>query len=263
MRLSLAAVIASAVCLVACARPKPETSSITVFAAASTIDVLREAGRRFEKATGIEVVFSFDSSSNLARQIKVGSPADVYISADEKWMDDVAAAGAIRKETRADLFANDLVLIAPATVPKFEVQMTGNFDFNVSLPQIKRIAVGDPEHVPAGRYAKQSLASLGWWDAVKPLLISAQDVRAALRLVEMDEADAGIVYSTDAMASDKVVVIARFPDDSHDPIRYPIAQCSDLAEAARFIEFLRSAEMVAVFEQAGFRMVAAVSGTGG
>lgn len=236
---------------------------LTVLAAASTTDVMRQAGARFEKATGYKVAFSFGSSASLARQIKAGSPADVFVSADEQWMDDLAAAGDIHKDTRTDLFANDLVLIARAAAPRFDVEMNRDFDFAAALPQVRRIAVGDPEHVPAGRYARQSLESLGWWNALHPLLIPAPDVRAALRLVEMGEADVGIVYATDAMASDKVTVIARFPDDSHDPIRYPIAQCSDSEGAATFIQFFRCAEMIAVCRQAGFRMLPQAAGGGG
>ncbi len=229
-------------------------STITVFAAASTTDVLSEAGRRFEEATGNEVQFSFDSSSNLARQIKAGAPADLFISADERWMDDVATAGFIEAGTRVDLLGNALVLIAPAG-QEFEVTMSNEFEFTGSLPQVTRIAVGDPAHVPAGRYARQALEALGWWDSLEGLLMPALDVRAALRLVELGEANAGIVYSTDAKASDTVVVIAAFPLDTHERITYPIALCEGAAPGAgEFLEFLQSAEMAAVFAGAGFRV---------
>ena len=254
--------------LVGCARTPATTTApvqaagktLTVFAAASTTDVLREAGRRYEAATGTKVTFSFDSSSNLAKQINAGAPADVFISADQKWMDDIAAAKAVQTETREDLLGNELVLIAPAAPGEgFEVKMTKDFDFAAALPQIKRIAVGDPSHVPAGMYARQSLESLGWWKALEPLLIPAQDVRAALRLVEMGEADAGIVYATDAKApgqASKVIVVAMFPTDSHEPIRYPIALCKDAKPgAADFLRFLRSVEIEQVFQQAGFQVL--------
>lgn len=228
---------------------------ITVFAAASTTDVLQEAGRRFKAATRTEVTFSFDASSNLARQIKAGAPADLFISADEKWMDDVAAAGGIRPATREDLLGNELVLIAPAG-KRFEVKMARDFDFAAALPQVQRIAVGDPSHVPAGRYARQALEALGWWTGLERRLIPAQDVRAALRLIEMGEADAGIVYATDARQSDKVAVVAAFPTDTHEPVRYPIALCTNAGEpAAAFQRFLRSPEMTTVFEKAGFRVL--------
>ncbi len=256
MRFTTAIILLAALCA-ACSRAAPGSQPITIFAAASTTDVMRQAGRRFEDTTGIRVVFSFDSSSNLARQIKAGSPADVYLSADEAWMDDLAAAGAIRQGTRRDLLANELVLIAPADAEDVAVQMSSEFDFAGRLPQIRRIAIGDPDHVPAGRYARQALLALGWWETLQPRLVPAQDVRAALRLVEMSEADAGIVYSTDAIASTKVRVLARFPAELHDPIVYPIAQCGDSAGALDFIRFLYSPEMNQVFRDAGFRVMGA------
>ena len=268
MKTTLAFILASVLSLlVACERPKqvapPSAKSspptpVTVFAAASTTDVLTEAAKRFEALHGVKVVLSVDASSNLAKQIKLGSPADVFISADEKWMDDVVAAKAVRADTRQDLLANELVMIAPAA-RKFEVEPTKGFDFAARLPQVKRIAVGDPSHVPAGRYAQQTLVALGWWEALQPLLLPAQDVRAALRLVEIDEADAGIVYATDAKHSEKVAIVAEFPADLHDPIRYPLALCTQSASAAQFVQFLRSPEMVEVFTKAGFTMVPAAA----
>jgi molybdate transport system substrate-binding protein len=200
-------------------------------------------------------VFSFDASSSLARQIKLGSPADVYISADQRWMDDVESAGAIRAGTRQDLLANDLVVVAPAG-RAFDLVVSSDFDFTARLPQVRRIAVGDQSHVPAGRYARQALESLGWWDALAPLLVPALDVRAALRLVEIGEVDAGIVYATDAAVSDRVVIVAAIPAGLHEPVHYPVALCSDSAAAAEFAAFLRTADMAAVFQQAGFRVLA-------
>lgn len=232
------------------------TGQLTVFAAASTTDVMREAGRRFDAKTGTRVVFSFDSSSNLARQIKAGAPADVFLSADEAWMDDVASAGAIQAGTRDDLLGNRLVFIAPAG-EGFDVTLSKELDPAESLSGLRRIAVGDPSHVPAGRYAREALQSLGWWSVLEPRLLPAQDVRAALRLVELGEADAGIVYATDAAPSDRVVVVAEFPADTHRPIRYPVAVCRDADPvAAEFVEFLRSDEMKRVFERAGFQVLA-------
>lgn len=246
----------------ACSRPSPAPQPLMVFAASSTTDVMRQAGQRFEDATGVHVAFSFDSSSNLAKQIAAGSPADVYLSADENWMDQLTAAGAVHDGTRRDLLANELVLIVPLDAEDVAVQMSRDFDFVGRLPQVERIAVGDPDHVPAGRYARQALLALGWWDSLQRRLMPAQDVRAALRLVELREADAGIVYSTDAIASAEVKVVARFPAESHDPIVYPIAQCGDSVHAMDFIQFLESVEMTEVFLQAGFRVLTAPKGGG-
>lgn len=267
MRTLLRTVAVSLLALAGCDRaPVPTTAApptptptktITVFAAASTTDVLREIGAKFESAAGVKVALSFDSSSNLAKQIKAGAPAEVFVSADEKWMDDVAAAGGIQPATRENLLGNELVLIAPAG-KKFDVTFTKDFNFAEKLPQIKRIAVGDPAHVPAGRYAKQSLEKLGWWAPLEKLLVPAQDVRAALRLVELGEADAGIVYSTDAKSSARVVLVGTFPAETHEPVHYPVALCKTAdPKAAEFLRFLRSAESTKVFENAGFRVLPA------
>ena len=236
------------------AAPKP---AITVFAAASTTDVLRAIAAKFEAATGTKVLCSFDSSSTLAKQIKAGAPADVYISADETWMDELAASHAIHTDSRADLLGNELVLIAPRAKP-FEAKMSRDFEFVAKLPGIQRIAVGDPAHVPAGVYARESLDKLGWLEELQPKLIAAPDVRAALRLVEMGEAEAGIVYSTDAKSSEKVIVVGVFPSASHEPIRYPVAVCTAAKDAAgQFVKFLRSPEARTIFEAAGFTVLTA------
>lgn len=263
LRLMLVALVSLA--LIGCEK-KPETSAapappqqpaaqITVFAAASTTDVLREIARSYESTHNARVTFSFESSSTLARQIKAGSPAEIFVSADIKWMDDVAAAKAIKPESRENLLTNRLVLITPKAKP-LTVTMAKDFDFAKALPASGKLAVGDPAHVPAGRYAKQGLEWLGWWKVVEGRLIAAQDVRAALRLVEMGEADAGIVYATDTKASDKVVIAATFPEESHDKVVYPIALCTDAKPAAaEFLAYLRSPDAAAVFEKAGFTML--------
>lgn len=234
---------------------KPAAKQITVFAAASTIDVLRAIGAQYEAKTKTKVSFSFDATSTLAKQIKSGAPADLFLSADEKWMDDLVTANAVQPASRENLLGNDLVLIAPLG-KTFEVKFAKDFDFAASLPHIKRITLGDPSHVPAGRYAQQALEKLTWWSSLQPRLAPSHDVRAALRIVEIGEADAGIVYATDAKSSRKVFVIGAFPADSHDPIRYPIALCKDAKpEAADFLKFLRTPEAAQVFESAGFSIL--------
>ncbi|MFO0829086.1 MAG: molybdate ABC transporter substrate-binding protein [Phycisphaerales bacterium] len=242
------------------ANATPSGATVTVFAASSATDVLREAGHLYEVThKGAKITFSFDASSNLARQIKAGAPADLFLSADERWMDDVVAAGAVDQASRIDLLGNALVMVAPVG-RSFELTMSKDFRFTEALPAVRRIAVGDPAHVPAGRYARQALESLGWWASVEPLLLPAPDVRAALRLVESCEADAGIVFATDAKSSAKVVVVAEFPDDSHEPIRYPIAITRHAKpDATDFVEFLRGPAMAKVFESAGFRVLAPAS----
>jgi molybdate transport system substrate-binding protein len=234
-----------------------------VFAAASTSEVITEAAQRYQRTRGTQVTTSFGGSSTLAKQIKAGAAADVFISADQDWMDDLAKAGAIDAASRADLLSNSLVLVAPKG-KGFSVTMSKEFGFAALFQAPKRIAVADPEHVPAGRYAKQSLESLGWWAGVKDRMVPAQDVRAALRLVEMGEADAGIVYSTDTATSGKIEVVATFPEETHEPIRYPLAATAKAGPEARaFIEFLRSPEMVEVYKGRGFGVVGGECGGGG
>jgi len=239
--------------------PAPLTSpganpALTLFAAASTTEVIREAGRRYQADAGVSVVFSFDSSSNLAKQIKEGAPADIFVSADRMWMDEIEQAGHVVGGTREDLLANRLALIAPKG-KAFDVELSSSFSFTERLPRVKRISVGDPAHVPAGRYARQALQALGWWEDVSPLLVPSQDVRAALRLVELGEVDAGIVYATDVRASEHVVVVAWFQPELHGPVRYTVACCRESVAARDFIRFLRSPEMIRVFEAAGFQVV--------
>lgn len=255
MRRQIVVMMATVLVTGACVPESEPRRSIVVFAAVSTTDVLREAGRRFEVAGGPSVTFNFDSSSNLAKQIKTGAPADVFVSADEVWMDDAASAGLIQIGTRENLLGNRLVLITERG-RNFAVDLTKEFDAAAAQVHVERIAVGDPMHVPAGRYARQALESLGWWKSLKCSLIPTQDARSALRLVEMGEADAGIVYGTDALRSDKVTVVGEFPPETHQPIRYAVAVCKGgSGQAVEFLRFLRTSEMKALFEQAGFTVL--------
>jgi molybdate transport system substrate-binding protein len=238
----------------ACGERAAPPRSVTVFAASSTGDVLREIAAKFKESHGVEVRLNLDASSNLARQIKAGAPADVFISADERWMNDVAAAGAVRPETIQPLLGNQLVLVVPADAPHPRtVRAARGQSLDAQIPGLKRLAMGDPAHVPAGRYARQSLEGLGWWAEVESRLITTPDVRAALRLVELGEVDAGIVYATDARGSERVTVAATLPKESHEPIRYPAAiTAAASADAPAFVAFLGSPDAAALFERAGF-----------
>lgn len=255
--ISFVAALVVGATLVACDRAGAP-ATVTVFAAASTTDALRECGRRFAAARGVDVVFSFDSSSNLARQLRAGAPADVFVSADVAWMDDVEKAGLLASGSRSDLLGNELVVVALHAG-------RGAPDLHVAAePPFDRIAVADPAHVPAGRYAKAALESLGWWDAWKERMVAAPDVRAALRLVEIGECAGGIVYATDAAASERVSVVHRFPEGSHPPIRYPIARTATANHAsADFVAFLRSPEATDIFTRAGFRVLTPAEGSSG
>lgn len=227
------------------------TGTIRVFAAASTTDVMSRLAEMYESRTGTRVQCNFAASSMLARQIEAGAPADLFLSANPVWMDRLERNGKIETDTRRDLLANSLVLIAPAG-RRFDLEMQPQAPFGTTFDG--RLALGDPAHVPAGKYAREALESLGWWSAVENRLIPAMDVRDALRIVALGEAGAGIVYSTDAKASENVVVIGTFLDESHAAIRYPVGRIRDASKQAEgFLDFLFSDTAAAVFESAGFR----------
>jgi molybdate transport system substrate-binding protein len=233
-------------------------ATLTIFAAASTSDVLTALAKRFEQERGVKVQCSFAASSALAKQIENGAQADVFISADEKWMNYLQERRLIDAATRRDLLGNALVLIATKG-RSFEVQMEPGFDLIAALKAgagdggFAGLALADPDHVPAGRYAKAALQHFGWWDAIASEVVPAEDVRRALAYVEMGELPVGIVYATDADASSKVEVIARFPEESHDPIRYPIAIISGAnPKATEFVAFLRSDDAATEFKRHGF-----------
>jgi molybdate transport system substrate-binding protein len=198
---------------------------------------------------------SFGSSSTLARQIEQGAPADLFASADEKWMDYLADRKLIAADTRKDLLGNDLVLVVSAEKPQ-RVTIGPGFDLLGMLGPNGRVATGDPAHVPVGIYAEQALRKLGIWDAVSTHLARTEDVRAALLLVERGEAPAGIVYATDAAVSKGVTVAGVFPADSHDPVSYPFAltKAGDTPEARALMAFLAGPQARAIFVARGFKV---------
>ncbi len=259
----LVAAAAGVLCLWGCKRhsegeqaPPP---AITVFAAASTTEALGEIAAQFRRETGIEVRLNFAASSTLAKQIEAGALADVFLSADQEWMDYLAGKNLLRAGSRLDLLGNELVLIAGKDGPT-TVKMEKGFDLASCFKG--RLAVGDPSNVPAGKYAQQAMESLGWWDALKGRLAPAADVRSALRLVEVGEASVGIVFATDAAASKKVTVIGVFPPDSHKPILYPVALTAGASPAAeRFLHALRGEPARQVFLRHGFIFVPKTAAT--
>jgi molybdate transport system substrate-binding protein len=224
---------------------------ITVFAAASLTNVLDELGREFTKATGVLVRSSFASSSILARQIEAGAGADVYLSADQDWMDYLDQRGLIQRSTRHNLLSNRLALIAPAD-SNVTLKIEPGFPL-VSVLGTGRLVTGDPDIVPVGRYARSALMSLGVWNGVADRLVRAEDVRTALVIVARGEAPLGIVYETDARVEKRVRLVGLFPEDSHPRIIYPMALTKDaITDAAGFADFLRSDTSRAVFERYGF-----------
>ncbi len=228
--------------------------ALTVFAAASLTDAFKDISTAWEKAGHMPLRLSVGASSTLARQIEQGAPANVFASADEKWMDYLADRKLIAADTRKDLLGNDVVLIVPANKPQHVVIAPG-FDLLGLLGADGRLAVGDPAHVPVGLYAEQSLRKLGMWDAVQSRLARAEDVRAALRFVELGEAPAGIVYATDAAVSTGVRIAGTFPDNTHDPVAYPFAvlKTGDTAEARALMSFLEGPQAHEIFARRGFK----------
>lgn len=228
---------------------------LTVFAAASLTDAMKDVSAQWEKGGKAPLRLSFGASSTLARQIEQGAPANLFASADLKWMNFLAEKNLIVTETCKDLLGNELVLVVPANAPK-KVSIGPGFDILALLGPNGRIATGDPRHVPVGVYAEQSLRKLGLWEKVEPRLARTEDVRAALLLVERGEAPAGIVYATDAAASKGVVVAGVFPSNSHDPVTYPFAviKAGDTPQARALMTYLSGPEARAIFEKRGFKV---------
>jgi molybdate transport system substrate-binding protein len=225
---------------------------IVVFAAASLSDALQETARAYERKTGQTITPSFAASSALARQIEAGSPADLFISADEEWMDYLAKHQLINAGSRKDLLSNRLILIAPAS-STVKLKIASGFALAAALGA-GRLALADPDSVPAGRYARAALTSLKVWDTVTGKLAPAENVRAALAFVARNEAPLGIVYETDALREREVRVVDTFPADSHPPIVYPIALTAQAKSAAAgFVEFLQGAQGMEIFSRHGFK----------
>jgi molybdate transport system substrate-binding protein len=239
----------AAVQLCAHAQERP----VTVFAAASLKEAMDELARRFERAGGGRVLVSYAASPALARQIENGAPADMFISADLDWMDYLEKRKLIRAGTRANLLSNRLALIAPAD-SKAVLTIGPRFPL-AALLRDKRLAMADPDSVPAGKYGRAALEALEVWAEVAPKVARAENVRAALALVARGEAPFGIVYATDAVAERKVRVIGEFAANLHPAIVYPAAltSASKSESAGSFLQFLRSAEARPVWQQYGFR----------
>lgn len=220
-----------------------------VLAASSMQESLTAAANEWTAAGHPQPVISFAASSALARQIESGADADLFISADEQWMDSVEKAGRVEPGSRHDLVGNALVLIGPIGSKPMALQVASM----MSGLGGGRLAMADPDSVPAGRYGRASLQNLGLWPALEPHLARAENVRAALALVERGEAPLGIVYATDAKASSKVQVVAVFPAASHPLIVYPMAMLNkSSADAKDFSDFLLSPRGQAIFAAHGF-----------
>jgi molybdate transport system substrate-binding protein len=223
---------------------------ITVFAAASLTNALSELAADYEKTAKVSIQTSFASSGTLAKQIEKGAPADIFVSADTKWMSYLQDKNLIQNDSKVNLLENELVLIAPKG-KAFKVVQDKSFSFDKAFQG--KLCTGEVESVPVGIYAKQALTNLNWWESIKPRLVGAQDVRSALVLVERAECDAGIVYATDAKVSNKVEVISVFAESTHEPIVYPLVIVKNAnANAKGFYDYLKSDKAQQVFVRYGF-----------
>ena len=245
-----------ATCIVFIAGVLPLRASaddLLVFAAASLKPALDEIIATPEAKAIVEVKVSYAASSQLAHQIEAGAPAGLFISADQDWMNTVESKNKIVRETRVDLLGNELVLVAPkdSTV---KLTIAQNFDLLGALGKDGHLALGEPNSVPAGKYAKSSLTSLGVWDSIQPRVVSADNVRAALNFVVKGEAPLGVVYRSDAVSEPAVHVVDTFPSSSHAPIVYPAAVLSDhdTPAARKLLGLLREPATQTIFRRFGF-----------
>jgi molybdate transport system substrate-binding protein len=246
------AVLLLAVTSAAAAFAAEGPAPLTVFAASSLTDVLQQIGTQYQAQSKTPVKYSFAASSALARQIESGARVDVFFSADEEWMDYLQARQLINRSTRRALLGNRLALIAPAG-SSLTIELRPNAPLLAALGPNGRLATGDPDSVPVGKYAKAALTSLGLWAAIEPRLVRAENVRAALMYVARGEAPLGIVYETDAQAEPRVRLVDLFPQSSYPPITYPVAATmSASGAAASYLEFLRGKTATEIFVRAGF-----------
>lgn len=240
----------AAAVLLATLMPARADQSLTVFAAASLSETMAAIGTAFEAKTGTTIVFSFAGTGTLARQIEAGAPADVFLSADEAWMDYVRGTGAIRADTVREFASNALVLIGPKGGPPLDPE-TGDL---VARLEGHRLAMADPETVPAGRYGKAALEMQGLWPRLAGAIAPMENVRVALTAVARGDTPFGVVYSTDALIEPGVETLYTFPPDSHPPIRYLAALTAeaDPAVATAFLEFLASPKAKEILRSFGF-----------
>ncbi len=229
--------------------------NVVVFAAASLKNALDDAAHDFQQQGGVSTKISYAASSQLAKQIESGAPADIFISADLAWMDYLQKRNLIQPASRRNLLGNQLVLVAP-TGSGAKVDIKPGFDL-AGLLKGGRLAMADPDSVPAGKYGKAALEKLGIWQQAMPHVAGAENVRAALLYVDRQETPLGIVYATDAASDPNVEIAGVFPEDTHPPIIYPIALtvASKNPDAAKFLAYLESPAAAPAFTKQGFTVL--------
>jgi molybdate transport system substrate-binding protein len=234
-----------------------QTRDPLVFAAASLKNALDDINAQWQRETGRKAVISYGASPALARQIEQAAPADMFISADLDWMDYLQQRNLIKTDTRSNLLANRIVLIAPKDSTA-SIRIAPGFNL-AALVGNSRLAMADTNAVPAGKYGKAALEALGVWNSVAGRIAQSENVRAALLLVARGEAPAGIVYRTDAAAEPGVKILDAFPENTHPPIVYPVAltASSTNPDVVIFLAYLKSARSMLLFEKQGFTVIAA------
>jgi molybdate transport system substrate-binding protein len=242
---------APAVLLMALGAGSPAAAAeVTVFAAASLADAVSEIGKAFAAASGHHVAFNFGASSDLGRQIRAGAPADVFFSADKAQMDGVEQAGLVRASDRVDLLSNTLVVVVPARVPR-------RLQAPAEIATFDRLALADPQAVPAGVYAREYLESVGLWTRLQGRIVPTLNVRAALAAVESENLPAAIVYRTDAAVSSRVRVAFEVPRSAGPAIVYVMAPLAAASPAGRlFAQELTSPRAARAYERYGFLVLA-------
>lgn len=233
--------------------PRISAAQVTVFGAASLTEALREIASNYQQQSGDKIVFNFGASSTLARQIEEGAPADVFFSADETQMNRLEEKGLIVGGTRRNLLSNELVIVVAA-----QNGAAVRSPKDLARPDIRRIAIGDPRAVPIGVYARRYLEKVGVWETIASKVVPTENVRGALAAVESGNAEASIVYKTDALISKKVVVVYSVPANEGPEIRYPVAltkQAKDPNASKRFLTYLADEPVAKVFEKRGFIVV--------
>lgn len=225
---------------------------VTVYAAASLTNAINELDVIYEQKNKVQIQTSYAGSSTLAKQIEAGAPADIFISADVQWMDYLQKKQLVSANDRVNLLGNRLVVIAPKARP-IKLKIDKSFDFTRVVQG--KWCTGDTKSVPVGKYAKQALTSIGWWDKVSTRLVETEDVRAALNFVARGECQLGIVYATDAAISKNVVIIGTFSENTHQPIIYPIGLVKKNTESMKFYKFLQSSQAKKVFKKYGFSVL--------
>ena len=225
---------------------------VTVYAAASLTNAINELDMIYEQKNKVQIKTSYAGSSTLAKQIEAGAPADIFISADVQWMDYLQKKQLVSANDRVNLLGNRLVVIVPKARP-IKLKMDKSFDFTRIVQG--KWCTGDTKSVPVGKYAKQALNSIGWWDKVLTRLVETEDVRAALNFVARGECQFGVVYATDAAISKNVVIVGTFPENTHQAIIYPIGLVIKNRESMKFYKFLQSSQATKGFKKYGFSVL--------